>query len=182
MLWSGCPIKARAAAIAALLAAPSFVFSAAAPVYAQEKLACEQFAWPVQREQALFKDAALQTLPSGSVLDSAGRGVALELAPYASAPFLLPPGRQPKTPDSYGGIVTIANLPQAGTWQVTTSAEAWIEVIQNGKAIVSSAHTGKRDCEGIRKSVRFELQPGPVTIQISGATAPSIKLAVLPAD
>ncbi len=106
----------------------------------------------------------------------------MELQPNATVPFVIPPAREPKTADSYGGVVTVSNLPKAGAYQVTLSAEAWIDAVQDGKAVPSAAHTGKRDCADIRKSVHFELQPGRVTIQVSGAAATSIKLAVLPAE
>lgn len=169
-------------ALAAVLSGLAFAVAGAGPVAAQDKPACEQFAWPVKREQVLFAAPDLKTVPSGSSLATFDRGVALELQPNATVPFVLPPARQPKTADGYGGVIFFANLPKAGTYQVTASAEAWIDVIQNGKATASTAHTGKRDCAGIRKSVRFELEPGPVAVQVSGAAANSIKLAVLPAE
>jgi hypothetical protein len=133
----------------------------------------------VSRELALFGAPGLRTVPSGGALGNDERAAALELQPHAAVAYVLPPGRSPKSADSYGAVIS-ANLPRDGSYQVTLSAEGWIDVIQNGKA--AAAHTGKRDCLGVRKSLRFGLQPGPVTIQISGATAPSIKLAVLPAD
>jgi ubiquinone/menaquinone biosynthesis C-methylase UbiE len=163
-----------------LLAALALAFAPGGPARPQENPACEQFAWPLDRERALFKAEALKTVPSGAVLDSLERGVALQLLPNGAVTFALPPGRAPKAQDSYGGIVVMENLPKGGVWQVTASAEAWIDVIQDGKSAASIAHTGKRDCEDIRKSVQFELQPGRVTLQISGASVKSIKLAVLP--
>ncbi len=182
MLWSASRTNARAAAFAAVLAGLAFALAGAGPAAAQDKPPCEQFAWPVKREQVLFAAPDLKTVPSGTTLGTFDHGVALELQPNATVPFVLPPARQPKTADSYGGVIFFANLLKAGTYQVTASAEAWIDVIQNGKAAASTAHTGKRDCAGIRKSVRFELQPGPVAVQVSGAAANSIKLAVLPAE
>jgi len=165
-----------------LLAGLALGFAGEGPSAAQDKPACEQFAWSVRREQALFGAPDLKTVPSGTALgDLPGLGIALELQPNARAAYVLPPARQPKTADSYGGVIS-ANLPKAGAYRVTLSAEAWIDVIQDGKAAVSSAHTGKRDCADIPKSVQFELQPGPVTIQVSGAAVTSIKLAVLPAE
>jgi hypothetical protein len=155
---------------------------AASAAAAQDNGACGQFDWPVRREQALFSAPDLKTAESGSNAGSlAGGAIALELKPHADAAYVMPPARQPKTAGSYGSVIG-ATVPKAGTYQVTASAEAWIDVIQNGKAVASIAHTGKRDCPGIRKSVRFILEPGAVTIQISGATSASIKLALLPAE
>jgi hypothetical protein len=39
-----------------------------------------------------------------------------------------------------------------------------------------------RKCEGIRKSVKFEIPAKPLTIQISGIEANSISLAIMPAS
>ena len=155
---------AQCAALWTLLAGLGCAGAAAA----QEQPPCEQFAWSIHREQALFSAPHLNTTSSGAVVESLENGIVLELLPNGAVPFLLPPARRPKA-ESYGGVITIANLPKAGTWQVTASGEAWIDVVQDGKAAASVAHTGNRDCEGVRKSVRFELQPGPVTLQVSGA-------------
>ena len=76
----------------------------------------------------------------------------------------------------------IPKVPKAGLYQITASAEGWIDVIQDGKALASSAHSGRRDCPDVRKSVRFDLQTGAVTIQFSGVDSKFIKLAILPAE
>jgi hypothetical protein len=172
----------RAAAFGAILAGFAAGLHGATPLHAQDKPACEQFDWSIKREQALFGAPQLSRVASGSKLDSIEGGLALELQPQASVAFILPPERQPKSADSSGGVITFANVPKAGLYQVTSSAEAWIDVIQDGKAIKSTAFSGKRGCADVRKSVRFELKPGVLTIQLSGATEKMVKLAVLPAE
>ncbi len=172
----------RAAALGVAFLGLSLAFQSAGPLMAQEKPACEQFEWAIGREQALFGAAGRTPIPSGSKLETIGSGVALELQPNASVAFVLPPERQPKQPDSFGGVVFFASIPKAGLYQVTLSGEAWLDVIQDGKALASAAHSGKRGCEDVRKSVRFELKPGALTVQLSGAAAKTIKLAVLPAN
>ena len=99
-----------------------------------------------------------------------------------SVPYALPPGRQPKIANSYGGFVLISNVPKAGQYQITASAEGWIDVIQDGKPLASMAHSGRRDCPDVRKSVRFDLQSGAVTIRVSGVDLKLVKLAILPAE
>ena len=166
---------------AALIAASSF--TAARTASALDIAACDQFAWPVTREQALFASKDLQHVASGTTLDSIpDRGVALELQPHDTAHYVLPPSREPKIANSFGGLVVVSNISKAGSYQVTASAEAWIDVIQDGKSLASTAHSGKRDCPDVRKSVRFNLQTGAVTIQVSGVKSKLVKLAVLPAD
>jgi hypothetical protein len=167
---------ASAFAIAAFCLAP---LSAAA----QDKSACDQFDWPVKRELALFNDPNLELVFSGATIASIpAKGLVLELQPHVTVDYVLPPGKQPKTEDGWGGLLLISNVPTGGSYQVTASEHAWIDLIQNGKALASMAHTGKRDCAGVRKSVRFDLEPGPLTVQVSGAETNQIKLAILPAE
>jgi hypothetical protein len=170
----------RYAAFGVILAGFVLGFSGAGPLHAQDKPACEQFEWSIKREQALF--GAAGQVASGSKLDAIGSGTVLELQPHVSVAFILPPERQPKSPESFSGVISFANVPKAGLYQVTLSAEAWIDVIQDGQAVKSTAHSGKRGCADVRKSVRFELKPGALTIQLSGVAEKSIKLAVLPAE
>ncbi len=90
--------------------------------------------------------------------------------------------RKPKNDNSFGGVLTFASPSKPGVYQVTLSSEAWIDVIQNGKSLKSTAHSGKHDCPGVRKSVRFELQAAPVTVQLSDVPSDTIKIAILPAE
>ena len=99
-----------------------------------------------------------------------------------SAPYALPPGRQPKIASSSGGFLVVSNVPKPGQYQITASAEGWIDVIQDGKPLASTAYSGRRDCPDVRKSVRFDLQSGAVTIQVSGVDSKLVKLAILPAE
>jgi hypothetical protein len=144
-------------------------FTGAGPAPAQGVAGCDQFAWTVKREQALFASKDLPHVVSGATLETLpSDGVALELQPHESVPYVLPPGRQPKIANSSGGVIVISNVPKAGAYQVTASGEGWLDVIQDGRALASTAHSGRRDCPDVRKSVRFDLQPGAVAIQISG--------------
>ena len=172
----------RYAAFGVILAGLALGFSGAEPLYAQDKPACEQFDWSIKREQALFGALGLSAAASGSKLDSIGGGIALELQPHASVSFILAPERQPKSADSFSGVISFASVPKAGLYQITLSAEAWIDVIQDGQALKSTVHSGKRGCADVRKSVRFELKPGALTIQLSGAAEKAVKLAVLPSE
>ena len=57
-----------------------------------------------------------------------------------------------------------------------------VELLQGGHEGRSSSFSGQPDCPGIRKSVRFPLQQGEATMQISGSAASSIKVDLLPAE
>ena len=69
-----------------------------------------------------------------------------------------------------------------GLHQITLSAEAWVDVVQDGRFLRSVAFSGRSGCAAMRKSVRFELQQRPATIQISGASGQRINLIVTPAN
>ena len=173
--------------------AKDFIFAAAVtaalslagarPASAQDVAPCDQFAWPVKREQALFASKELQHVASGATLDEfPDHGIALELQSHDAVPYTLPPGRPPKIANSSGGVIVISDVPKAGPYQITASAEGWLDVIQDGKALASTAFSGRRDCPGVRKSVRFDLHAGAVTIQVSDVESKLIKLAILPAE
>ena len=51
---------------------------------------------------------------------------------------------------------------------MTLSSEGWIDVVQNGAAIRSDAHTGAKGCPDVRKSVRFPVGSFPIVLQLSG--------------
>ena len=50
--------------------------------------------------------------------------------------------------------------------------------MQDGHAVKSAAFSGATGCEGIRKSVKFDLAAAPFTIQLSGVAANSIRIAI----
>ena len=92
------------------------------------------------------------------------------------------PAHEPKSDDTFGGLLFVKNVPEAGAYQVTLSDDAWIDLIQDGKAQVLSAETINPDCSDARKSMRFRLEKGPLTVQVSGASSHLIKIAILPVE
>ncbi len=79
-------------------------------------------------------------------------------------------------------MLTFAPPAKPGLYQVTLSSEGWIDLVQEGKALDSADHSGVKNCPGLRKSVRFSVGAAPVTLQISGAPAASIKVAIRPVE
>ena len=69
-----------------------------------------------------------------------------------------------------------------GLYQISVSHNGWIDVAQNGAIVHSKAFTGARECAALHKSVRFEIGSGPVTVEISGAPAQTVKLAIRAAN
>jgi hypothetical protein len=163
------------------LAGAVFLIVAASAANAQTAVPCEQFGWPVTRERALFAAATLPTVGSGETIKLAStQAVRLKLKRLDEVQFTRAPERRPKNPESFAGLLEADSIQQPGLYQVTLSQEAWVDVIQNDAFVKSTAHSGKRGCAEVRKSVRFELGKGPAVIQISGVDADTIDFAILP--
>ncbi len=152
---------------------------AAAPAFAQEPVGCDKFKWPLDHERALL--ASPSQLASGAAMaQPLAAAVTVALLPLANANLPVAPSRAPKSPDSYAGFVNAAALPKAGTYRVTLAAPAWIDVIQNGHALQSTAFSGAAGCAGLAKSVKFELSAAPFTVELSGTTAHAVSFVVTP--
>lgn len=151
------------------------------PAAARQAAACDQFAWPIGQERNLFEAPSLLHLRSGETLKLASaQAAAIDLKGMDEVRWTRQPERAPKKPDTHGGVLGIESVSKPGLYQITLSDEAWIDVVQNGAFVKSSAHSGKQGCPGVRKSVRFELDRGPLIVQISGAEAGTIKFSILP--
>lgn len=151
----------------------------ASPVFADDG-ACRNFKWDLAREQAWFQ-ASPPSLTSGATLAKTEGAAALQLSPVDGLAFVVAPEHKPAVA-TFGAIISTPALDKPAVYQVTLSDEGWIDVIQDGTTIRSGAFSGQKGCPGLRKSVRFDLKPGPVTIQISGVKAQTINVALGPAD
>jgi hypothetical protein len=153
------------------------------PVRAQQPSACDQFAWSIARERAMFNTAKGEVVNAGESLPSLPKAAfGLNLDKGEAAHLVMPPERSPKNLDSLGGSVTVAKIERPGLYQVTLSDEAWVDAIQNGAFLKPVAVSGKHGCAEVRKSIRFELKQGPLVLQLTGAEANTIKIAIVPAN
>ncbi|OCK58845.1 hypothetical protein [Bradyrhizobium sp. LMTR 3] len=144
---------------------------------------CEKFAWSLARERAAFVATDKTTIAAGDTISVLPAGaVVIRLQPAAQASFAMPPERKPRSERWHGGMVRFPALPKPGTYQVTLSDEAWIDVIQNGRYARSVGSTGRSDCPGMRKSVRLDLDASPVVLQVSGVAEETIAVAISPAQ
>jgi hypothetical protein len=160
--------------------AAGLLLAALSPAAAQTNDACDQFAWPISREQKLFNSTPVE-LRSGETLKlSSAAAATVRLRKISDVAFSRAPERSPKNPDSFAGVIEIDSIPEPGLYQLTASEEAWFDVIQNDAFVKSVEHSGKRGCPGVRKSVRFRLTKGLTIVQFSGAEADTIKFAILP--
>ncbi len=148
---------------------------------AQAQDACSQFKWPVAREQQAF-GGALPIIKSGAQYPGMLAGVTVALDPQTAVTYPQPPARSPKSNPAYGAVVSAPPVAAAGTYQVTLSEDAWIDLVQNGTKLRSTAFSGKTGCPGVRKSVRFKIETGPLTIEISDAPVQRVNLDLLPVE
>ncbi len=147
--------------------------------FAQEPVGCDKFKWPLDKERATLNGTDLPKVVSGDrVTFPIPFGTIVALVPFADAKLPMPPERAPKSPDSFAGYFEAKAPPQAGSYKITLSAEGWIDVAQAGQAVKSTAFSGALGCEGVRKSVKFDLAAAPFTVELSGVKADSIKLAI----
>lgn len=166
---------------AALLAA--LLMAVSGPVESADQAGCAAFKWPLDRELVLFTAAQSPRLASGATLATwPGTATLLELQSAGAIHYAQPPEHAQKPGAPNGAILIIAAPPRPGRYQVTLSAEAWIDLIQDGTFARSYDHTSAPDCPTMHKSVRFELSAEPVTLQLSSAKTSRIAVTILPVD
>src|ERR1700733_6284006 len=148
------------------------------PAVAQEPVGCDKFKWPLDKERATLNGTDLPRIASGyRVSWPIPFATTVALVPLPDAKLPMPPERAPKSPDSFGGFIQIP-APTSGTYKITLSSEGWIDVVQNGQFVKSAGFTGAMGCDGVRKSVKFDLAAQPFTVQLSGVAANSIRMAI----
>ena len=157
------------------------LLATAAPAFAAEPSGCDKFKWSIERERAALTAPDRAQLASGA--DIAGplpTSLTLSLQPSAEVRLPSPPDRNPAT-DTFAGFVNVKS-PAAGTYTISLSAGAWVDVVQDGKHLEPKAFSGATDCSGIRKTMKFDLAASPFVVQISGAKENSIALAILQSE
>ena len=151
----------------------------AVPALAQEPVGCDKFKWPLDKERATLTGTDLPKVASGDrVKWPIPIGVTVALVPFAAAKLPAPPERTPKSPTSFAGFVQIPAPTRPGSYKITLSAEGWIDVVQNDLSVKATAFSGALGCDGIRKSVKFDLAARPFTVELSGIVSDSIGMVV----
>jgi hypothetical protein len=148
----------------------------ATPVLAQEPSGCDKFKWPLDKERAMLSHAA-PIASGGELPPTLTAAVKVALVPVAQAKLPTPPSRAPK-PDTYSGFVRVTAPVKAGTYKVTLTDNAWVEVVQDGQNLKTGAFSGVHGCDGLRKSVKFDLAAAPFVVTISNMTAKEIGVVV----
>ncbi len=159
-------------AAVALIAAPGLA-------QAQEGSGCGGFRWSLDRDRAAFVRADKPSLPNGGALAydvattlrasavlgrrvAEGPGARVEVDFTLRGPFHHPPPAKP------------------GVYRVTISSEGWVDVLDGGAYLHPTAFTGAKECDGARKSVKFDLPARPLALQFSGVPREQISVIVSP--
>ena len=161
----------------------ALVMLGAAPAFAaEEPSGCDKFKWPIERERAVLTAPDRIKLASGGELAALpSTAVTLGLRSPAEAKLPSPPERAPKE-GTFAGFTSIKAAPKAGSYTISLSAGGWVDVVQDGHFLKPKAFSGATDCDGIRKTMKYEIGASPFVLQISGTKEDSVSIAILPSE
>jgi hypothetical protein len=149
---------------------------------AEEPSGCDKFKWGIERERAALTAPDRIKLVSGGELGALpSTGLTLGLRAPTEAKLPSPPERAPSE-GTFAGFASFKGPPKAGTYTVSMSAGGWVDVVQEGHFLKPKAFSGATDCDGIRKTMKYEIGAGPFVLQVSGTKQDSISIAILPSD
>jgi hypothetical protein len=155
----------------------------AAPAWAaEEPSGCDKFKWGIERERAALTAPDRIALASGAELAALPpQAVILVLRSPAEAKLPTPPERAPKE-GTFAGFASIKTAPKAGLYSISLSGGGWVDVVQDGRFLKPKAFSGATDCDGIRKTMKYELSASPFVLQVSGTKEDSVSIAILPTE
>jgi len=161
----------------------ALVLLGTAPAFAaEEPSGCDKFKWPIDRERAALTAPDRAKLTSGSEQAALpATGITLALVAPADAKLPTPPERAPKE-GTFAGFTSFKTAPKPGLYTISLSAGAWVDVVQDGHFLKPKAFSGATDCDGIRKTMKYELAASPFVLQVSGTKEDSISIAILPSE
>ena len=161
----------------------ALVLLGAAPAYAaEEPSGCDKFKWPIERERTALTAPDRAKLASGGELTALpASGMTLALVAPAEAKLPTTPERAPKE-GTFAGFASIKAAPKAGLYTVSLSSGGWLDVVQDGHFLKPKAFSGATDCDGIRKTMKYELSASPFVLQVSGTRENAISIAILPTE
>ncbi|SDT36210.1 hypothetical protein [Bradyrhizobium canariense] len=154
----------------------------ASALAAEEPSGCDKFKWPIERERAaLTAPDRVKLVSGGELATPPTTGITLALVAPADAKLPTPPERAPKE-GTFAGFASFKNAPKSGIYTISLSAGAWIDVVQDGHALKPKGFSGATDCDGIRKTMKYEISASPFVLEISGARENALSVAILPSE
>jgi hypothetical protein len=164
-----------------LISFAALLLSATSALAAEEPSGCDKFKWPIERDRAALTAPDRTKLAWGSEQTAQpSSAITLGLVASQQAKLPSPPERAPKD-GTFAGFTSI-KAPKAGLYTVSLSSGAWVDLVQDGHFLKPVAFSGATDCDGIRKTMKYELSDKPFVLQISGARDNSLSISILPAQ
>jgi hypothetical protein len=149
---------------------------------AEEPSGCDKFKWNIDRERtALTAPDRIKLTSGGDLAALPSTGITLALRAPGEAKLPTPPERAPKE-GTFAGFVNLKNPPKPGVYTVSLSAGGWVDLAQDGHFLKPKAFSGATDCDGIRKTMKYEISASPFVLQISGTREDSVSVAILPSE
>lgn len=133
----------------------------------------EYMPWTMRAPFAAAKDKA----GLGKAVLEAGKAVDAGLVQTSEVRYVLRP-EKPGGSVSFGGLLAF-DVQDAGSYRIALGSAAWIDLLEDGKPVVSTAHGHGPACSGIRKMVDFPLKPGRHVLQISANPAATAAVMVM---
>lgn len=171
----------RHLSLAAGLLAPLVVQAQPMPGMAISPANCPATQAPLPPVLAAWPDktsvtSATQRSGFDSAILSPGKAASVTLHPTRQVAFVTQP-EKPGGSVAHGGMLAVT-IADAGTYQISLSNGAWIDLLRDGVAQVSTAHAPGPACSEVRKTVQFAMVPGRYVIQLSGNADPAIQVLV----
>jgi hypothetical protein len=153
------------------------LMSGAVPATQSAPPQCPRDAEPVPAAFAQW--ARSRIIPAGDAAPSMaiGESVDLALVPQADVKLAAEPGRA-SAPGDFAAMVRLT-VTRPAVYRLALGSRAWVDVVQDGRAIGSVAHGHGPACSGIRKIVDFDLKPGNYVIQITGSPDATARLMIV---
>ena len=81
-------------------------------------------------------------------------------------------------PGTSSGLAAI-DVERAGKLDVALSTATYVDLIRDGKALKSVSFGNPRNCDGVHKSVTFDVKPGRYVVQLTNAPEAKVRLATV---
>jgi hypothetical protein len=105
-----------------------------------------------------------------------GKAVTATLHPTGEMAYVAEPEKA-DGPPGYGGMFNLT-IDQPGTYTVALGSGPWVDVVETGKSLDSTAHGHGPDCSTIHKVVAFSLRPGRYVVQVVANADPTLAIMI----
>lgn len=166
-----------ALAVASLGAAPALAQQHETPACAAMDASLPAGAEDWNGKAGIMTEAGAEHLAQASL--GLGKGYEAKLKKKGGVTFSVEP-EKPGGSVSYSGLFGFT-IPEAGNYAVALGTAAWIDVLEDGKALEPVSFGHGPECTTMRKKVVFVLKPGVHVLQVAGDGVETLKLMMVKA-